>query len=263
MASPLVSDVLWSIIAPLLPVAPPRPRGGKPRVSDRAALTGILFVLRTGIQWEMLPLEMGCGSGITCWRRLRDWQEASVWDGLHRALLRRLRAADRIDWSRACLDSASPCCQKGGDKTGPNPTDRGRFGTKRRLITDRNGLPLAFVLTGANTTIACRSRNCSTASRRSMASVAGHDTGRTSSTPTGLRPSTLLPGLPPSRDRTRIARRGVETSQKRPIQVGHRAHLRLDQPLPQARHTLRAQKRHPPRLHRPRVLAHLPQPIAG
>ena len=107
MASPLVSDTLWSIIEPLLPDAVPRPRGGRPRVPDRAALTGILFVLRTGIQWEMLPLEMGCGSGITCWRRLRDWQAAGVWDRLHRELLRRLRAADRINWSRACIDSAS------------------------------------------------------------------------------------------------------------------------------------------------------------
>ena len=99
MASPLVSDALWSIIAPLLP------RGGRPRVPDRAALKGILFVLRTGIQWEMLPLEMGCGSSITCWRRLRDWQAAGIWDALHRELLHRLHAADRIDWSRACIDS--------------------------------------------------------------------------------------------------------------------------------------------------------------
>ena len=107
MASPLVSNALWSIIEPLLPVVPARARGSRPRVSDHAALTEILFVLRTGIQWEMLPLEMGCGSGITCWRHLRDWQEAGVWDGLHRELLRRLRAADRIDWSRACMDNAS------------------------------------------------------------------------------------------------------------------------------------------------------------
>nr|WP_246329996.1 IS5 family transposase [Endobacter medicaginis]MCX5474797.1 IS5 family transposase [Endobacter medicaginis] len=151
MASPLVSDALWSIVEPLLPAAGPKPKGGRPRVADRAALSGILFVLRTGIQWEMLPLEMGCGSGITCWRRLRDWQEAGVWDALHRELLRRLRAADKIDWSRACVDSASLAAKRGGDKTGPNPTDRGRLGTKRHLITDANGLPLAFILTGANT----------------------------------------------------------------------------------------------------------------
>src|SRR4051794_29080068 len=87
--------------------------GGRPPVPARAALTGILFVLRTGIPWEMLPAEMGCGSGITCWRRLRDWQAAGVWERLHRELLRRLRDADRIDWSRACVDSSSIAAKKG------------------------------------------------------------------------------------------------------------------------------------------------------
>ena len=113
MPAPLVSDSLWSLIAPLLPVDPAKPKGGRPRVDNRAALTGILFVLRTGIPWEMLPQEMGCGSGVTCWRRLRDWQQAGVWDGLHRELLCRLRQADRIDWSRACMDSCSIAANKG------------------------------------------------------------------------------------------------------------------------------------------------------
>ena len=116
MASSLVSDVLWSIIEPLLPSFVRRPRGGRPRVPDRAALTGTLFLLRTGIQWEMLPLELGCGSDITCWRRPRDWQEAGVWDRLHRELLCRLRAADRIDWSRACTDSGSLAAKKGATR---------------------------------------------------------------------------------------------------------------------------------------------------
>ena len=105
MSKPLVSDGLWELIAPLLPPERPKPKGGRPRVSDRAALTGILFVLQSGIPWEMLPLEMGCGSGVTCWRRLRDWQEAGVWARLHQVLLDRLGCADQIDWSRACLDS--------------------------------------------------------------------------------------------------------------------------------------------------------------
>jgi transposase len=113
MPSPLVSDELWQIIEPLLPSAPLRPKGGRPPIPARAALTGILFVLRTGIPWEMLPMEMGCGSGVTCWRRLRDWQAAGVWDRLHRELLRRLRDADRIDWSRACMDSASIAAKRG------------------------------------------------------------------------------------------------------------------------------------------------------
>src|SRR6478672_2536610 len=90
MAKPLVSDELWAVIEPLLPPQPPRPKGGRPRVSDRAALTGILFVLKTGTPWEMLPPEMGCGSGMTCWRRLRDWEKAGVWGRLHQVLLDRL-----------------------------------------------------------------------------------------------------------------------------------------------------------------------------
>ena len=79
MAKELLPDALWARIAPLLPPEPPKPKGGRPRVSDRAALTGILFVLKTGIPWEYLPAEMGCGSGMPCWRRLRDWYQAGVW----------------------------------------------------------------------------------------------------------------------------------------------------------------------------------------
>ena len=107
MTTALVPDDLWAAIAPLLPPEPPKPKGGRPRVPDRAALGGILFVLRTGIGWEALPQELGCGSGMTCWRRLRDWQAAGVWEALHRALLDKLGAAGKIDWSRAALDSAS------------------------------------------------------------------------------------------------------------------------------------------------------------
>jgi transposase len=69
MAKELVSDELWEIVEPLLPPEPPKPEGGRPRVDDRRALTGIVFVLKSGIPWEMLPQEMGCGSGVTCWRR--------------------------------------------------------------------------------------------------------------------------------------------------------------------------------------------------
>jgi transposase len=113
MSKPLVSDDLWAIVAPLLPAEPPKPKGGRPRVPDRAALTGIIFVLKSGIPWEMVPQEMGCGSGVTCWRRLRDWQAAGVWHRLHQVLLDRLGEADRIDWERASLDSASVPAKRG------------------------------------------------------------------------------------------------------------------------------------------------------
>jgi transposase len=117
MAKPLVSDALWEAIAPLLPPEPPKPKGGRPRVSDRAVLTGILFVLKTGLPWEYLPQELGCGSGITCWRRLRDWERAGVWHRLHRVLLDRLGEADQIDWSRASLDGSSVPAKGGAGRT--------------------------------------------------------------------------------------------------------------------------------------------------
>jgi len=113
MTKPILEDALWEVIAPLLPPEPPKPKGGRPRIADRAALTGILFVLKSGIPWEMLPAELGCGSGMTCWRRLRDWQAAGVWDRIHRALLDRLGGREAIDWSRAALDSASIPAKKG------------------------------------------------------------------------------------------------------------------------------------------------------
>src|SRR5215212_2121835 len=113
MAKELVTDELWEVVEPLLPEEPPKPKGGRPRIDDRAALTGILFVLKSGIPWEMLPKEMGCGSGMTCWRRLREWQEAGVWEQLHLILLDRLGEADQIDWERASLDSASIPAKRG------------------------------------------------------------------------------------------------------------------------------------------------------
>lgn len=150
MAKPLVSDELWNVIEPLIPKHEPSPEGGRPPVDDRRALTGIIFVLKSGIPWEMLPQEMGCGCGMTCWRRLRDWQQSGVWERLHHTLLNELRGADQIDWSRATVDSASVRAVGGGAKTGPNPTDRRKLGTKHHVITDARGIPLKMTLTGAN-----------------------------------------------------------------------------------------------------------------
>jgi transposase len=116
MAKELVTDELWETIEPLLPPESPKLQGGRPRIVDRVALTGIVFVLKSGIPWEMLPQEMGCGSGMTCWRRLKEWQEAGVWEKLHRVLLDRLGEADQIDWERASLDSASIPAKRGGQK---------------------------------------------------------------------------------------------------------------------------------------------------
>ena len=107
MPRPLVSDELWELIEPLIPKVPRRQRfPGRKRIDDRKVLTGILFVLRTGIPWEYLPQEMGCGSGVTCWRRLREWQEAGVWQRLHELLLAKLQEAELIEWDRAAIDSS-------------------------------------------------------------------------------------------------------------------------------------------------------------
>lgn len=109
MAKPILDDELWALIEPVLP--PPKKRrrrypGRKP-VGRREALSAILFVLKSGIPWELLPQELGWGSGMTAWRRLRDWQRRGVWDELHRTLLAHLHEADKIDWSRALIDSSS------------------------------------------------------------------------------------------------------------------------------------------------------------
>ena len=119
MAKPLVTDELWAIVEPLLPPKPAHPDGGHPfTVSDRAALTGIVFVLKTGIPWEYLPREMGCGSGMTCWRRLRDWQAQGIWQQVHQTLLNALGDTDQIDWTRAAIDSATVPAPRGAQQPG-------------------------------------------------------------------------------------------------------------------------------------------------
>ena len=138
MAKLLVSDELWAVAEPLLP--PTRPPGtrGHPPVPNRVALAGIIFVLKTGIPWEYFPRELGC-CGMTLWNRLRDWQRAGVWERLHHALLQHLAEAGKADPR-----------QRGGAKTGPNPTDRGKPGAQHHLVAERGGAPLAACSTAAN-----------------------------------------------------------------------------------------------------------------
>ena len=136
MAKPILDDDLWTLIEPMLP--PPKPRrfrypGRKP-ITDRQALTGILFVLRTGIPWELLPQEMGCGSGVSCWRRLRDWQAAGVWQRIHELMLDELRRVDDLDMSIVAVDSGTVRAVGAGEKRDQTP----RIGASRgRSITSR------------------------------------------------------------------------------------------------------------------------------
>ncbi len=123
MARRPVSKELWRQLQPLIPAFVPSAKGGarKLAISDEAALNGILFVLQTGIPWEDLPQSLGYGSGMTCWRRLRDWNAAGVWEQLHQAMLTRLREHDQIDWSRASIDGSSVPSPRGARKQGPTP----------------------------------------------------------------------------------------------------------------------------------------------
>ena len=143
MAKPILDDDLWTVIEPLLPAPKPRRfrHPGRKPISHRQALTGILFVLKTGIGWEDLPQELGCGSGMTCWRRLRDWQAAGVWQQIHEALLAKLRAADQLDWSRAVVDSSAVRALHGGKKPDRTPRTKPKRAASTRSSRMRKAFP--------------------------------------------------------------------------------------------------------------------------
>lgn len=128
MAKPLLPDAVWAVIEPVLPKAAPSPKGGRPRLDDRKALVGILFVLKTGMAWEDLPAELNCGSGMTCGRRLAEWQADGTWDKIHATLLERLDGAGKLDWSRAVIDSSSGRAVFGGSASAPTRRTAARTG---------------------------------------------------------------------------------------------------------------------------------------
>lgn len=150
MSRVVLPEELWERINFLLPEPKsPGPKGGRPPVSNRVALEGILFVLKTGIPWEDLPNQFKC-SGMSWWRRLRDWHAAGVWSKLQVVLLSELHAASKIDWSRAVIDSSYVRALGGGEDTGPSPVDRGKLGSKHHILVDAHGIPLAEEVTAAN-----------------------------------------------------------------------------------------------------------------
>lgn len=118
MTGKILPDDLWDQIEHLFPEHEPSPDGGRPWVANRTALTVIVFVLKTGLAWQDVPLEMGC-SGKTAKRRLEEWTKAGVWRRVHAYLLAQLRGADQIDWSRSLLDSSHVKAPQGGENSAP------------------------------------------------------------------------------------------------------------------------------------------------
>ncbi len=145
MAKPLLPDDLWALIQPRIPPHPPRPKGGRPPLDDRKVLTGIIFILKTGLPWEDLPQEMGCGCGMTCWNRLRDWQAAGVWDQIHPILLTHLRQADAIDFERFIVDTGHVRAVVGVKKPAPAPWIARNWGANTRSSPTAKACPWSSI----------------------------------------------------------------------------------------------------------------------
>lgn len=159
VASWELSDSLWERIEPLLPAPRSRYRGrgknrkhvgGRPAADRRTVMSGILYVLRTGCQWNALPKEFG--SGKTAHRYFQRWLRAGVFWRMWQAGLTEYDELKGVAWKWQAADGAITKAPLGGEKTGKNPTDRGKRGAKRSLLVDEHGVPLGLVVSGANTT---------------------------------------------------------------------------------------------------------------
>ena len=153
MSESLLFDQLWQRIEPLLPQKKQRRKvqyAGRKRAEARKVLTGIIFVLKTGVPWKSLPATSDFPSGHTCRRRLLEWDKRGVWRRLWQSLLADLQAEGRLDWERGVVDSSSVRAGHGGEKTGKSPVDRGKLGSKHHLLVEGRGVPLSISLTGAN-----------------------------------------------------------------------------------------------------------------
>jgi len=141
---------LWTLLAPLLgpEKAPGTP--GRRAVAFRRIFDGIVYVLRTGCQWQALPRQE-YAPGSTVHGRFRQWVQAGVFEQAWKVLLAYYDQEVGIDWKWQALDGAITKAPLGGEATGPSPVDRAKAGTKRSVLTDRRGAPLAVVVTGANT----------------------------------------------------------------------------------------------------------------
>lgn len=145
-----LSDSMWERIQPLIPQPDRDPaKGGRPRADDRVCMNAIFFVLRTGCQWNALDATGICPSS-TAHDRFQEWKDAGVFERIWLEGLTEYDELQGIDWRWVAVDGAMTKAPLGGEKTGKNPTDRGKSGVKRSLMTDAAGVPIAVVIDGAN-----------------------------------------------------------------------------------------------------------------
>ena len=256
MKRELLPDELWAPVEPILPKHEPDPRDGRPRIPDRLVLTGIIFVLKSGIPWEMLPQEMGCGSGVTAWRRLDEWQKAGVWERIHQVLLDELGKRDKIDWERASLDS-STVPTKRGEPDGPRqgrhealPHCR-RPGHPARLAHRRGEHPRHALLRSAH-----RCHQAYSASARAT-SPAPKEAPRRQGFRLEVEPPRAEHQGHPGAHRPQGHRVHHEARQ---APLGRGANDGVAQPVPPTHGPLRTTCGHPPRLPSPRLRAYMLEP---
>jgi putative transposase len=111
-------------------------------------MTAIFYLLRTGCQWKAIPRCLGASS--TVHDRFQQWQQADVFQALWQAGIMEYDSVKGINWEWQAMDGAMTKAPLGGEFTGPNPTDRGKKGTKRSLLTEGNGVPIGLAVDGAN-----------------------------------------------------------------------------------------------------------------
>jgi putative transposase len=144
-----VSDDLWGRIEPILQEAWPRRRGpGRPHIDWRKCLNGIIYHMRTGCQWNVLPTQFGDDSSVHRW--FQRWCEGGVMERIWADLVAECDELKEVHWDWQSADGCMGKARHGGDKVGKNPTDRGKNGTKRSVVVDEQGGPLGVVIDGAN-----------------------------------------------------------------------------------------------------------------
>ena len=143
-----IPDELWERIKPLLPPPRQKRKPGRPRMDDRQAMTAIFYLLRTGCQWKALPRSLGAPS--TVHDRFQEWRKAGVFERLWQAGVEEYDCARGINWEWQAMDGVMTKAPLGGEATGPNPTDRGKRGTKRSLLTEGGGIPIGLAVEGAH-----------------------------------------------------------------------------------------------------------------